>query len=262
MNSTVFFVIIIIISTICIGVGIYIYNKDNNTTDDNTDVISKIDCQLSSWGEWSECQNGSKTKIKTIVTNPKNGGKECGALSKVQDCTAEVEEGDGSITGFIKGTYTDGDDYYLNWTGLDFLQDITGNQKSLCWNKSMTSTFTLEKNGFLKLSKYTGTDINDAPLYKYASYKTRGPCGFGVGGCGEGEHGLYLKSGVDNLKLKIYTDPADDKQYLKKTSNIGPYDQFVTLFRIGENTSKRNFAVFKNNKSMEIKFVDKFGDKI
>jgi hypothetical protein len=45
-----------------------------------------VDCVLSDWSEWSECEDGTQTRTRTVITAPENGGNACGALSESRPC--------------------------------------------------------------------------------------------------------------------------------------------------------------------------------
>jgi hypothetical protein len=45
-----------------------------------------IDCVLSEWSDWSECEGGLQTSTKTIITPPQFGGQPCGPTIKTRDC--------------------------------------------------------------------------------------------------------------------------------------------------------------------------------
>jgi hypothetical protein len=45
-----------------------------------------IDCVLSEWSEWSECEGGLQTRTRTIVTPPEFGGNPCGPVIETRDC--------------------------------------------------------------------------------------------------------------------------------------------------------------------------------
>lgn len=60
--------------------------------DDGTyEPSENLDCVVGDWGEWTKCENGKTTKsrIRPIVTNSKNGGKKCPALQQVKNCINE-----------------------------------------------------------------------------------------------------------------------------------------------------------------------------
>lgn len=49
-----------------------------------------IDCLLSEWGQWSECDakcgSGTRTRTRTILRAAEMGGKHCGSLIQRQGC--------------------------------------------------------------------------------------------------------------------------------------------------------------------------------
>lgn len=45
-----------------------------------------VDCVLSDWSNWSECEGGLQTRTRTIVTAPAFGGNPCGATIETRDC--------------------------------------------------------------------------------------------------------------------------------------------------------------------------------
>lgn len=52
--------------------------------------ISVIDCLLSEWGPWSECDakcgTGTRSRTRSILRAPENGGKHCASLTQKQGC--------------------------------------------------------------------------------------------------------------------------------------------------------------------------------
>ena len=52
--------------------------------------ILVIDCVLSDWGQWSECDakcgTGIMSRQRTILRAPENGGKHCGSLAQKRGC--------------------------------------------------------------------------------------------------------------------------------------------------------------------------------
>lgn len=48
------------------------------------------DCLLSEWGPWSECDakcgTGTRSRTRTILKAPENGGKHCASLTQKQGC--------------------------------------------------------------------------------------------------------------------------------------------------------------------------------
>ncbi len=47
-----------------------------------------IDCVLN-WSSWSQCANKRKVRFATIVSLPRAGGKQCGALYQEEHCFAK-----------------------------------------------------------------------------------------------------------------------------------------------------------------------------
>jgi hypothetical protein len=45
-----------------------------------------IDCVLSDWSDWGECEGGVQTRTRTIVTAPAFGGNPCGPVIETRDC--------------------------------------------------------------------------------------------------------------------------------------------------------------------------------
>jgi len=49
-----------------------------------------VDCKMSEWSAWSkctkECEGGSQSKTRSILTEPKNGGNACEGVSSSQSC--------------------------------------------------------------------------------------------------------------------------------------------------------------------------------
>lgn len=52
--------------------------------------FSVIDCLLSEWGPWSECDakcgTGTRSRTRSILRAPENGGKHCVSLTQKQGC--------------------------------------------------------------------------------------------------------------------------------------------------------------------------------
>ena len=64
-------------------------NKSFSKGKDDTPV----DCEVNPWSEWSQCEldstgKYSKSRNRTIKTEPKNGGKECPSLNEKEICTS------------------------------------------------------------------------------------------------------------------------------------------------------------------------------
>lgn len=53
-------------------------------------LLPVIDCTVSEWGVWSECDvscgTGMMTRTRTILTPPENGGKHCPSLTQKRGC--------------------------------------------------------------------------------------------------------------------------------------------------------------------------------
>uniref|UniRef100_A0A1B0FG17 Spondin-like TSP1 domain-containing protein n=1 Tax=Glossina morsitans morsitans TaxID=37546 RepID=A0A1B0FG17_GLOMM len=49
-----------------------------------------LDCQVSDWGQWSECNascgTGIMTRTRKILQSPQNGGKHCPTLMQKRGC--------------------------------------------------------------------------------------------------------------------------------------------------------------------------------
>jgi len=50
------------------------------------------DCGMSEWGEWGPCDGETQTRERTIETDPKHGGTQCGETEESQDCTTTTEK--------------------------------------------------------------------------------------------------------------------------------------------------------------------------
>jgi hypothetical protein len=51
------------------------------------DCCVPVNCQLSEWSEWSECdEGGQQTRTRTIITPASCGGTACGPLTETQNC--------------------------------------------------------------------------------------------------------------------------------------------------------------------------------
>uniref|UniRef100_A0A1A9WAI9 Spondin-like TSP1 domain-containing protein n=1 Tax=Glossina brevipalpis TaxID=37001 RepID=A0A1A9WAI9_9MUSC len=52
--------------------------------------IRVLDCQVSDWGQWSECNascgTGIMTRTRKILQSPQNGGKHCPTLMQKRGC--------------------------------------------------------------------------------------------------------------------------------------------------------------------------------
>ncbi len=62
-----------------------------------------VDCVVSAWSEWSQCDaacNGTQMRTRTIVTPSSNGGATCPALTETQPCNTQCEPKPRSKTGF------------------------------------------------------------------------------------------------------------------------------------------------------------------
>lgn len=53
-------------------------------------IFAVIDCTVSEWGIWSECDvscgTGMMTRTRTVLTQPENGGKHCPSLTQKRGC--------------------------------------------------------------------------------------------------------------------------------------------------------------------------------
>ena len=68
-------------------------NKPTNHTVTEIDK-NPIDCKVSEWGEWSECDKdcggGERKRTRTIISEAENGGIPCkGLLENVESCNLE-----------------------------------------------------------------------------------------------------------------------------------------------------------------------------
>ena len=58
-----------------------------------SETINKINCEVNDWSEWSTCSKtcggGSKTRSRTVKTQPKNGGTECPTLNETDVCNTQ-----------------------------------------------------------------------------------------------------------------------------------------------------------------------------
>lgn len=56
-------------------------------------MSANINCELSNWGLWGDCvglpcETGVRERTRTIVTQPTNGGAQCGPLIEFEPCPA------------------------------------------------------------------------------------------------------------------------------------------------------------------------------
>ncbi len=76
--------IIIIITTVILNTGQKQIEQD---------PTKKIDCKMSDWSQWSSCDSSFKrTRTRTIIIQPKNGGEPCGVDKEVDDtfCVPDI----------------------------------------------------------------------------------------------------------------------------------------------------------------------------
>ncbi|KAL5009032.1 hypothetical protein ScPMuIL_014613 [Solemya velum] len=79
--------------------------SNSHRTRRKCDNTRGIDCKLSPWGAWSECimktgdcGDGTRTRDRTIVVEPKCNGKVCDALNETIDCTGPCCKVDCEVT--------------------------------------------------------------------------------------------------------------------------------------------------------------------
>jgi hypothetical protein len=48
-----------------------------------------VNCVVSAWSDWSVCENGNRTRTRTIITPASNGGTACPSLTETEACNAE-----------------------------------------------------------------------------------------------------------------------------------------------------------------------------
>ncbi len=78
------------IATFIISILYIVYDKFVKTTKNN----DPVDCQVSGW-MYDKCiceeskNTGTVTKRRTIITNSKNGGKQCPSLTSSEDCVCK-----------------------------------------------------------------------------------------------------------------------------------------------------------------------------
>eukprot|EP00455_Lapot_gusevi_P045584 TRINITY_DN5858_c0_g1_i2.p1 TRINITY_DN5858_c0_g1~~TRINITY_DN5858_c0_g1_i2.p1 ORF type:complete len:263 (+),score=49.03 TRINITY_DN5858_c0_g1_i2:85-873(+) len=111
MDKRFIFVVIVGLLCVCLAQAEYLVEEEISDQQDvaieessdevaetdrwlGSSVWSKIfaaqDCRLSGWSEWSTCTKpcggGTKTKTRTVVAQPKNGGRKCGSLTWTTWC--------------------------------------------------------------------------------------------------------------------------------------------------------------------------------
>jgi len=50
------------------------------------DPNAPVDCQVSEWSDFGPCINGQQTRTRSVVTQPRNGGAPCPALTETRSC--------------------------------------------------------------------------------------------------------------------------------------------------------------------------------
>ena len=65
----------------------------DNVNKEIKELTKPIDCETSGWNGWTdctkECETGTQTNTRTIITPPQHGGKECGELHQTQECNTQ-----------------------------------------------------------------------------------------------------------------------------------------------------------------------------
>merc|ERR1719263_1701972 len=77
------------VDAVTVTVGSYIALAPPPTT-----ARPSVDCMVSEYGPWSpctvSCDGGTKTRRRSIVTQPQNDGKECPSLTEEGDCNMQA----------------------------------------------------------------------------------------------------------------------------------------------------------------------------
>uniref|UniRef100_A0A1B0BWZ3 Spondin-like TSP1 domain-containing protein n=1 Tax=Glossina palpalis gambiensis TaxID=67801 RepID=A0A1B0BWZ3_9MUSC len=64
--------------------------QTGNCIRDTDAPFNLLDCQVSDWGQWSECNascgTGIMTRTRKILQSPQNGGKHCPTLMQKRGC--------------------------------------------------------------------------------------------------------------------------------------------------------------------------------
>ena len=73
----------------------------------------KVNCQVSEWGKWGECQDGFKKRSREIIVEPFNDGDVCPILTETQSCSnilnLKINRQDGNERIIVQYTNKDGD---------------------------------------------------------------------------------------------------------------------------------------------------------
>lgn len=48
-----------------------------------------VDCVVSNWSSWSNCDGGTQTRTRTVITQPQNGGTTCPDLTETRNCPVD-----------------------------------------------------------------------------------------------------------------------------------------------------------------------------
>ena len=105
-------VLVVVLITVAIGIYLYISQPIQPTIEQPTQQPSKkvseqpsgfkvspstiinnpIDCELSEWSKWSDCDSsGVQRKQRTVIVEPKNGGNPCGVLTEEMLCKVDCK---------------------------------------------------------------------------------------------------------------------------------------------------------------------------
>jgi len=61
-------------------------------TDDDEPI--DVNCEVSNWGEWSACENGTQTRTRDIVVEQKGCGFPCEELAQTRQCSVPKQASD------------------------------------------------------------------------------------------------------------------------------------------------------------------------
>ena len=71
-------------------------NETNLTYNGPCEETLPVDCVVSDWSAWSNCDGGTQTRSRTVITQPQDGGTTCPDLTETRNCPVDCVVSDWS----------------------------------------------------------------------------------------------------------------------------------------------------------------------